>query len=150
MSLVALAFALVIGSCTCSDRPLGDPPADRVEPACLWLISPYAELADGGTHLIYDEPHHRSGTVCLCLTQDEFDGLGDRYERVGWPEEGTLLEEYNELAYEECKRLSALIEDVVDDECLEYYEAGDWLDDIYFARGDWAIGAPPGFTCDDP
>ena len=61
---------------------------------------------------------------------------------------GTLLEEYNELAYEECKRLASLDEEgFVDDECLAYYEAGEWLKDIYFARGDWENGVPPGFQC---
>jgi hypothetical protein len=47
----------------------------------------------------------------------------------------------------ETERLAALIEDAVDDECLDYYENGTWLKDIYFARGDWASGKPPGFTC---
>ena len=92
----------------------------------------------------------RAGTVCLCLSQEEYDSLGDvsdRLERVGFPEEGTLLEEYNELAYDECKRLAALIEGAVDDECLEYYEGGKWLKDIYFASGQWSNGKPPGFTC---
>ena len=46
--------------------------------------------------------------------------------------------------------LAALIDDVVDDQCLDYYEHGTWLKDIYFARGDWANGKPPGFTCDAP
>lgn len=53
------------------------------------------------------------------------------------------------LAYEECKRRAAKIEGLVDDECREYYEAGEWLKDIYFARGDWAIGTPPGFSCEE-
>ncbi|MEM9459278.1 MAG: hypothetical protein AAGF11_34180 [Myxococcota bacterium] len=86
--------------------------------------------------------------MCLCITQEDFDGLGDRLSRVEFPEPGTLLEEFNERAYEECKRLSAIDEDAfVDDECRDYYEAGEWLKDIYFARGDWANGAPPGFYC---
>jgi hypothetical protein len=85
--------------------------------------------------------------VCLCITEDEYAAVGDRLERVGFPEEGTLLEEFNELGYDECKRLAALIEDAVDDECLEYYEGGIWLKDIYFASGQWANGKPPGFTC---
>ena len=98
--------------------------------------------------LLLDREHDRNGTVCLCLTQEEFDAMGDRLQRVGFPESGTLLEEYNELAYDECKRLAALDpDDFVDDECLDYYEAGEWLKDIYFARGDWANGAPPEFTC---
>lgn len=100
--------------------------------------------------LIVDDEHRRSGTACLCLTQEEYDALGDRLDRVGFPEEGTVLDEYNELAYDECKRLAALIDGAVDDECLDYYEQGTWLKDIYFARGDWANGAPPGFTCDEP
>jgi hypothetical protein len=50
---------------------------------------------------------------------------GERARRV--PEEGTILDEYNELAYDECVRLAALIDGAVDDECLDYYENGTWL-----------------------
>lgn len=141
------AAMLVGGSCSCQDRTIGDRPEGLTEPACLWLISPSAFRADGSTRLILDEEHRRSGTACLCITQEEYDALGDRLERVGFPEEGTLLDEFNEVAYDECKRLAGLIEGAVDDECLDYYENGTWLKDIYFARGDWANGKPPGFTC---
>jgi hypothetical protein len=141
------AASIVDGSCSCSDRHLGEDPEAHGEPACLWLISPSAFRADGSTRVIVDEEHSRSGTACLCLTQEEYDSLGDRLDRVRFPEEGTILDEYNELAYDECKRLAALIEGAVDDECLDYYEQGTWLKDIYFARGDWANGAPPGFSC---
>jgi hypothetical protein len=146
----SLAAALVGSSCSCSDRVLGNEPQGYGEPACLWLISPRSFRADGSVRLITDDEHRRNGTACLCLTQEEYDALGDRLDRVGFPEEGTVLDEYNELAYDECKRLASLIEGVVDDECLEYYEAGEWLKDIYFARGDWANGKPPGFTCYEP
>jgi hypothetical protein len=71
----------------------------------------------------------------------------EREARQTVPVEGTTLDEYNELAYDECKRLASLIEGAVDDECLEYYEAGTWLKDIYFATGQWANAEPPGFTC---
>lgn len=141
------ALTLGGGSCSCSDRVVGEAPQGDGEPACLWMILPYASLEDGSTRVIMDHQHDRSGTVCLCLTEQEYDALGDRLDRVGFPEEGTLLDEYNELAYEECKRLASLVEGVVDDECLAYYEGGEWLKDIYFARGDWANGRPPGFTC---
>jgi hypothetical protein len=144
---VSLGALLVADGCSCSDRPIGDDPQGFGEPACLWLISPHAIRADGSTKMILDKANHRSGTACLCITQDEYDALGDRLERVGFPEEGTLLDEFNEVAYDECKRLAELIEDTVDDECLDYYENGTWLKDIYFARGDWANGKPPGFTC---
>jgi hypothetical protein len=97
--------------------------------------------------ILYDEARGQPATVCLCLTEEEYDSLGDRLERAHFPEGGTLLEEYNELAYDECKRLSARVEGVVDDECLDFYEAGEWLKDIYFSEGSWATGAPPGFTC---
>ncbi|MCA9709727.1 MAG: hypothetical protein KDK70_28065 [Myxococcales bacterium] len=97
-----------------------------------------------------DHEYGRAGTVCLCLTEPEYDALGERLSRVGWPEEGTLLAEFNERAYDECKRLAGLIEGVVDDECLEYFETGRWLKDIYFARGGWENGKPPGFTCIEP
>jgi hypothetical protein len=139
--------ALAGGSCSCSDRVVGDPPQGYGEPACLWLISPRAFRADGSVKVILDPVADRTGTVCLCITEEEYDALGDRLERVRYPEEGTLLEEFNELAYDECKRLAALIEGAVDDECLEYYEEGTWLKDIYFASGQWANGRPPGFTC---
>jgi hypothetical protein len=144
---VAIA-ALVGGSCSCSDRIVDDPPQGYGEPACLWLISPNAFQADGSIDEIGDPAAYgRVGTVCLCITEEEYAALGDRLERVRFPEEGTLLEEFNELGYDECKRLAALIEGVVDDECLEYYEGGIWLKDIYFARGQWDHGTPPGFTC---
>jgi hypothetical protein len=142
--------ALVGGSCSCSDRVVGDRPQGEAEPACLWLISPDAIRADGTTTPIVDPAAgDRVGTVCLCLTQEEFDALGDRLDRVGFPEEGTVLEEFNELGYVECKRLAALIEDAVDDECREYYEGGIWLKDISFARGEDADVKPPGFTCQE-
>jgi hypothetical protein len=83
----------------------------------------------------------------FCGPAEEFDALGDRLERVRFPEDGTLLEEFNELGYDECKRLAALIEDAVDDECLEYYEGGIWLKDISFARGESVDAKPPGFSC---
>jgi hypothetical protein len=144
------AASLVGGSCTCSDRVVGDDPEGYGEPACMWLINPRAYLADGSSREIIDRENHHSPTVCVCLTQAEYDGLGDRLERVGFPEEGTLLEEYNELAYDECKRLAGLIDGAVDDECLEYYEGGKWLKDIYWARGGFANGKPPGFGCIEP
>ena len=139
--------ALLGGSCTCIDRPVDDVSEPRGEPTCLWLISPRATRADGTRPILDDDEHRRPATVCLCLTEDEYDALGDRLDRVGFPEEGTLLEEYNELAYDECQRLAALIEGVVDDECLDYYENGTWLKDIYPARSIWAHGVPSGFAC---
>jgi len=149
--LAASAAVLLGGSCSCPDRVIDDPPQGSGEPACLWLINPRAFRADGSVDKIQDPAAgDRVGTVCLCLTEDEYDSLGDRLERVRFPEEGTPLEEFNELAYDECKRLAALIEGAVDDECLDYYENGTWLKDIYFARGDWANGAPPGFSCSEP
>jgi hypothetical protein len=151
VTLAAAAAALLGGSCSCPERVVGDPPQGYGEPACLWLITPRAFQADGSIDTIRDPAAGgRAGTVCLCLTDEEYDGLGDRLDRVRFPEEGTLLEEFNELAYDECKRLAALIEGAVDDECLEYYEGGIWLKDIYFARGQWANGKPPGFTCYEP
>lgn len=145
----ALGVAFVASGCSCSERPLDDDTEPRSEPACLWLISPYAYRADGSARLIYDEARGRPVTVCICLTQDEYDGLGDRLERARFPEEGTLLEEFNELAHDECKRRAALIEGAIDDECLDYYENGTWLKDIYFSEGAWANGTPTGFTCDE-
>jgi hypothetical protein len=148
--LVALGVGTSVGGgCSCSDRTVDDEPRSHGEPACLWLINPVAFRADGSVRLIIDEENDRSPTVCVCLTEEEYDSLGDRLERVGFPEEGTLLDEYNELAYDECKRLAALIEGAVDDECLDYYENGTWLKDIYFARGAWANGKPSAFTCDE-
>ena len=143
--------SLVGGSCTCSDRIVGEEPEGYGEPACLWLITPYAHRADGSTRIIMDHERGRAGTACLCLTEQEYDSLGERLSRVGWPESGTLLEEFNELAYDECKRLATLIDgEVIDDECLEYYETGRWLKDIYFARDGWENGKPPGFSCIEP
>ena len=146
---VIFGAAVASGSCSCPDRTVGDEPRTHGEPACLWLINPVAYRADGSTRLIIDEQDNRSPTACLCLTQDEFDALGDRLERARFPHEGTLLEEYNELAYDECKHLAALIDGAVDDECLDYYEHGTWLKDIYFAEGAWADGTPRGFTCEE-
>lgn len=147
------AASLVGGSCTCSDRTIGDEPQGYGESACMWLIAPRAYYADGSSRLIADPEYDRAATVCLCLSQEEYDSFGvpgHRQEIVHFPEEGTLLEEYNELGYDECKRLAALIEGAVDDECLEYYEGGLWLADIYWARSIFAIGKPPGFTCTGP
>jgi hypothetical protein len=150
IAAASVGAAIVLGgSCSCSDRLLDEGLETHGEPACLWLISPYAYRADGSAKLIYDEVRGRPATVCLCLTQEEYDGLGERLERVRFPEDGTLLEEFNELAYEECKRRAALIDGAVDDECLDYYEAGAWLKDIYFSSGAWANGTPVGFTCDE-
>jgi hypothetical protein len=144
----SVATAVLGGSCSCPDHVIGVTPQGYPEPACVWLISPNAFLADGSDEAIGD-PRFGGGVgkACLCITQEEFDALGERLDRVRFPEEGTLLEEFNEVAYEECKRLAALIDDVVDDECLEYYEGGIWLKDISFARGESADAKPPGFTC---
>jgi hypothetical protein len=149
MLAVSVGAATVGSSCSCSDRPVGDDLEPRAEPACLWLISPRGTRADGTRPIIDAEEYSRAATVCLCLTQEQYDALGDRLERVGFPEEGTLLEEFNELAYDECKRRAAMIEGLVDDECLDYYENGTWLKDIDFARSIYANGPPPGFTCDE-
>lgn len=148
--LAASAATLFGGSCSCPDRVVGDAPQGYGEPACLWLISPVAHRADGSVKVILDHQNNRTGTVCLCITEEEYEALGDRLDRVRFPEEGTLLEEFNELGYDECKRLAALIEGAVDDECLEYYQTGTWLKDIYFASGQWSNGTPPGFTCTEP
>ncbi|MEM9458395.1 MAG: hypothetical protein AAGF11_29730 [Myxococcota bacterium] len=133
-------------SCSCGDRVLGDDPESYGEPACLWLISPRGLFADGSSAYVHNEIHGGTATACLCLTEDEYDSLGERLSRRGWPPPGTLLEEYNELAYAECKRLSALRE-FVDDECLEYYETGEWLKDIYWSEPPFENATPPGFTC---
>jgi hypothetical protein len=143
---LAVTLAVAAGSCSCPARVLDDAP--EVEPACLWLISPYGYRADGTAQLLWDARHRRTATVCLCLTQAEHDALGPREERVRFPEEGTLLEDFNELAYDECKRLAASFEGLVADECLDYYQHGTWLKDIYLAEGAWASGTPPGFSCD--
>jgi len=145
---VAAAVGLLAPSCSCSDRIVGETPQGDGEPACVWLIAPRGTRPNGSTKPIIDHDNQRTGAACLCITQEDYDGLGDRLERVGAPESGTLLEEFNEIAYDECKRLSSIDpDDLVDDECLDYYEAGEWLKDIYFARGNWDHGPPPGFTC---
>jgi hypothetical protein len=146
---LAFVVAIVGPGCSCSDRVVGDEPQGYGQPACLWLISPRGFRADGSSSLLLDhENNDQTGTVCLCLTEQEYDSLGERSERVGFPEPGTLLEEFNELGYDECKRLSTIDEDdFVDDECLDYYQAGEWLKDIHWDRGNWDRGAPPGFTC---
>jgi hypothetical protein len=143
VSLAAAASAA--DGCSCSDRGLDDP---ETEPACLWLISPRGTRADGTRPIIDAKEHRRAATVCLCLTDAEYDSLGPREERVGFPEEGTLLDEFNELAYDECTRRAAQIDGLIDDECLDYYEHGTWLKDIYFAEGAWENGTPPGFSCE--
>jgi hypothetical protein len=132
-------------SCSCGDRVVGDEPEGYSEPACLWLINPRGVQADGSSSLVLD-PDGGAGTVCLCLTEQEYDGLGERLSRRSWPESGTLLEEFNELAYDECKRLASL-EDFVDDECLDYYQTGEWLKDIYWSEPPFDNATPPGFTC---
>jgi len=143
----SLGITAAGGSCTCADRRLDDDPEPRGEPTCLWLISPRGTRADGTHPIVDDEEHRRPATVCLCLTEDEYGALGDRLDRVGFPEEGTVLEEYNELAYDECKHRAAQINGLIDDECLDYYQNGTWLKDIYPARSIYADGPPPGFTC---
>ncbi|MEM9459180.1 MAG: hypothetical protein AAGF11_33690 [Myxococcota bacterium] len=45
------------------------------------------------------------------------------------------------------ERADLVIGEIVDDECLDYYQEGRWLKDIYFAHGSWENGKPPGFTC---
>lgn len=140
--------ALLLAAGACHDRTLDEDPDASTEPVCLWLISPEGCRADGTCSLLQDDANRRNPTACLCITQDEYDALGDRLDRVGWPEAGTLLDEFNEAAFEECKRISEL-EGFVTDECRDYYETGRWLKDIYPARDDWANGKPPGFSCDE-
>ncbi|MEM9455850.1 MAG: hypothetical protein AAGF11_16840 [Myxococcota bacterium] len=150
LSGLVAAAAVLGGSCTCSDRVGGQEPQGYGEPACLWLITPWDNRADRSKQVIIDHENNRSGTACLCLTEDEYDSLGERLSRVGWPEDGTLLKEFNELAYDECKRLVEVIGGLVDDECREYYEGGRWLKHTYFARSPWENSKPPGFTCIEP
>ncbi len=133
-------------SCTCADRILDEEIELRGEPVCVWLFSPRGFYDDGSVRVIYDEPLDRAGTACQCLDDEEFESLGARETREGWPPPGSLLEEFNEVAYEECKQLAGL-HDFVDDECREYDDAGTWLKDIYRARGSWTNGPPAGFSC---
>ena len=86
LCLRALALMVVAGmagsSCSCSDRIVGEPPEGYAEPACLWLIAPRGYRADGSSSAIHDLENQRTGTVCLCLTQEEYDGLGDRLDQA--------------------------------------------------------------------
>ena len=140
-----MTVALAVASCSCGDRVVGDEIEEYGKPACLWLINPVGFYADGGRSAILN-PDGGAGIVCLCLTNEEYDGLGDRLLRRGWPDPGTLLEEFNELAYEECERLASF-KDFVDNECLGYYETGEWLKDIYWSEPPFDNATPSGFTC---
>ena len=118
----------------------------------------------------YSLSQHLIIPECVCINADVYNALSDdqkaavkeaamesaALQRELWTERAKASKEkvmasgveFNEIAYEECKRLSSIDQDdFVDDECLDYYEAGEWLKDIYFSRGSYDNGAPPGFTC---
>lgn len=90
-------------------------------------------FADGSKRTISDEETHHVGTACLCLTQREYE-MQLRHD------------ELNEMTLQECKRLAAQ-HDFVSDNCEEQYEQGDWLNNVYWAEGDFASGKPADFSC---
>lgn len=91
-------------------------------------------FADGSKRAISDESISRAGTVCLCLTEREYE-MQLRHD------------EMNGMALEECKRLASQ-HDFVSDNCDEQYEQGDWLNNVFWAEGEWENGKPSGFSCE--
>jgi len=129
-SLVALG--LLLG---CTERGLDEDNPEEREAACMWIIAPDGHWNDGRVLYIVDEKNRRAPTVCMCMTQEEYD-------------DKVYFDELNDRAYDECKRLAAP-HNFDWDECWEQYERGDWLNDVFWARGSFANGPPKGFTCDE-
>lgn len=135
---LAGASLVAFSGCSCSDRTIesdleSDP--DHRKAACMWIGSTWGHFADGSVRMIVDEQISKSGSACLCLTEDEY-----------WSQ--SRHDELNDLALQECDRL-AMQHDFVRDECQEDYESEVWYDYTRWVTPNFD-GRPPGFTCAQP
>lgn len=126
-----LCFVLLLAGC--ADRQVDDD--DDVQeflPGCM-IITGRGHWEDGSSTVLVDETGY-TGTACLCMTKEELN-------------EGVWAEELNELAYEECKRIEGLYDfDWTD--CQEFYDSGEWLNQVIPAVGDDAHLNHNGLDCD--
>lgn len=113
----SLALALLLVACAERQADLDDD-TPLPEPTCM-LVGAHGYFEAGGMQPILNE-HDTTGTVCLCLTEDE------RLSR-------SRHEELNDLAYAECLHNSTLVWTFDSTDCQDFYESGFWLDLVYVA-----------------
>ena len=106
--------------------------SDR-EPACMWIVGTRGHFADGTTMLFSDEANNRAGTACLCITQDEYDSKSRH-------------DELNDLALAECERLAEPY-GFEWNECQMDHDSDAWMNSVFWAKGNFDNGPPPGFSC---
>lgn len=96
---------------------------------------------DGSSEPLINE-RDTTSTVCMCMTWDEQQDI-----RFG---EMELFSEHeiNTLAFDECKRVSALHAFDTDD-CQVNYETGDWRPSLGFAIDEWSYRNQQGLSCDE-
>ena len=133
VALAWLAAGLLGAALGCAER-LADEDSPELEPACMALPA-RGYWDDGSTKMIVDESGFVA-TVCMCMTEEE--GI-----------EKVYLDEMNDRAYEECKRVEFMYWDFDWTECDELYEAGAWKYYVWFARGDSAEINRRGLTCEE-
>lgn len=120
LTLVAFIMAIaVVLSCSADEVPIPD--HLRGEPACMWIMDTRMYFGDGTSWLIHDDPSNYTGAACVCMSEAEFKSQ-------------SRSEELNDMALEICEDLAARRAHVWN-ECVQNYEMGNWLDDVYWARG---------------
>jgi hypothetical protein len=130
-------LAVLVALAGCEER-LADLDADEdlARPACA-PITGWGYFDDGTQQVIFNENTGTAGTACLCMTVDEIVS-------------GSLDDELNDLAFEECTRLVDVYSGGYDwDDCEESYLAGNWPLGVSFAEGDVAWRNIEGLTCGD-
>jgi hypothetical protein len=133
-SVRSVCLVLVLALTGCADRQIEMEDQPEVEPTCM-ILPARGHWNDGTSYTINNE-WGTVGSVCLCLTEDE---------RAS----ESVREELNDLAYEECNRISKLEWDFDWTECQELYEAKTWWNGVFIARGDTAWMNHTGLTCEE-
>jgi hypothetical protein len=103
---------------SCNEDTVDIPDELVGEPFCMIVTGSWGHFEDGSKQLILWEGPHLSPAGCACIDRDE------RWE----PDVGAMLAE---LAYQDCEA-AAKQWDFVWNECLEDYEAGVWLNTIWW------------------
>ncbi len=125
----------ILALVACADRQIDvDQELAEIRPTCMVL--PARGYWDNGSGKPILNESGTTGSVCMCMTEEEL------HERV-W------VEELNDRAYEECKRIERLHWDFDWTECEESYKSAVWINAVIPAVGDMAWLNHDGLDCDD-
>lgn len=125
---LATVFAVALNAAGCAN--------DTIElaegrPACVLILGTYGYYPDGSRLLVSDDDRNMVGSVCTCMTDEEFEGA-------------VYHDELNDDALELCHELSDRL-GFAWDECRQNHESGLWRERIQ-----WSGSRPwvtPGLPC---